>query len=983
MKSLRRILSVGYLGLVFPFLAILGVSPITHSGTENLGTSRFVNVLQVTATLPSTESPTGTPQPVDVPQATATLPSTESLTGTPQPVDVPQITATSPIAESATGTPQPVDVPQTTATPATSAEISPAFEISLAELGYDERVLNSPYDVTQYTLRLPEGWELRESFFELDLSYTYNSTSFTETQALPPLFGDVIVVVDGQTQPVFSIEEATLEHFPLRVDLPISLLNDSIRRTHNIAVILDACYIYDIPHMAHLTIHPTSLFSFVYNQLPVTADLALYPRPFYQRAFEPDQVRFVLPAQPTELELREAAAVAARLGDLTSRMIISGTTDLLLLDHLESEGELNEHLIVIGTPENNEMIQRLSQMGVLPLSLQERQLSLTTEGPVVTAPATNLTYTLTLTNTTQEVMSSLSLVNLLPAYTHLVACSPSCTEDVGGREISWSVPQLKVGEAVSYALELHLSEAITDGVLGNSVTLLDAASQPINVNTLTTTISSALTPESKAEFKASTPSQGDYFFAHGEQAVSEHDGVVQMIVSPWDQTRAVLIVTGLSDQALAKASRAMSSRNQFPGLEGAFALIQDTHPLLETPMELQRTDLTLADLGYDDRALGGLSHETNYYFDLPIGRRLAESSYLELYFAHSQLLDYENSFLNVFFNGNPVATVALNEETAVNGKVKTALSSSEASPGRSNRISIQAVMEPFRLCTNANTWLLISNKSRLHLDHEEQSMPNLDLDFYPYPFNGRSDLADVLFALPPEPQIEEWEEALQLVAALGYAAGGPSFAPVVALGNTWPEEELSSYQLIAIGRPSHNPVLRQVNDRLPQPFVPDFDAVEQKLNEVTLRLPPEVSLGYVQLIPSPWNETRAFLAVTGTTDESIKWAVDVLTGRPWVLNGNLALITSDEVHTIDTRDLTSSGAAIAMATAVPEMTSMATPTITPIPLSPSPTPSVSGSPPGSKGPGRPAWLIPLIGITGLIVIAILVVAFWQARQRRL
>ena len=248
---------------------------------------------------------------------------------------------------------QHADVFQVTVTPTVSIESpSSTFQITLAELGYEEKVLSSPYSTIEYTLRLPEGWELRaESFFELDFSYTYNRIGIPETEALPTLFGDLVVVVDEETQLVFPIKEATLEHSRLRINLPLPLLNDPARTIHSIKVILDAHYICDIPHRARLIIHPTSLFSLAYNQLPITADLALYPRPFYQRAFEPDQVRFVLPAQPTETELAGAVAVAAKLGDLTYGMVISGTTDLELMDRLEAGETLHEHLIVIGRPE--------------------------------------------------------------------------------------------------------------------------------------------------------------------------------------------------------------------------------------------------------------------------------------------------------------------------------------------------------------------------------------------------------------------------------------------------------------------------------------------------------------------------------------------------------------------------------------------------------------------------------------------------------
>jgi hypothetical protein len=69
-------------------------------------------------------------------------------------------------------------------------------------------------------------------------------------------------------------------------------------------------------------------------------------------------------------------------------------------------------------------------------------------------------------------------------------------------------------------------------------------------------------------------------------------------------------------------------------------------------------------------------------------------------------------------------------------------------------------------------------------------------------------------------------------------------------------------------------------------------------------------------------------------------------------------------------------------TAVPEMTpAPAAAETTPTPLPPSPTSGVSTSDQISEATSRPGWLIPLVGIIGLIVVAIFVIAFWQARRR--
>jgi len=626
------------------------------------------------------------------------------------------------------------------------------------------------------------------------------------------------------------------------------------------------------------------------------------------------------------------------------------------------------------------MVLKLNQLGVLPVSLQERQLNLAGEGPAVVTPGGILTYTLTLTNTTKDAVSSLSLVDELPAYAHLVACSPPCTEGAEGREVRWPIPSLEAGETLRCTLGLRLSEAITDSVVENTATLLDAASSPLNVNTLTTTVRSTPLPESG--LRASVRSESRYLFLAGERAVSENDGVVQEIVSPWDQTRAILVITGLSDEAVYKASRAMSFESHFPGMGGSFALVREVRPLAEASPELPATDLSFADLGYGDRVRWGSSQAVSYYFDIPLGWRLSEAAYLDLRFCHSQHISYEGSSLTVFFNNQPIATIGFSDETSLDGKLRVKLPASMARSGQSNRIEIQIGMQPFEECTNVDMWSMISGESLLHLDHSTQDDYILDLDYYPIPFNQKRDLSDVLFVLPAMPQPNEWENALQLAAALGDAAGGSKLVPAVALGEVWSETELGSYHLLAIGRPSRNPVTQQVNAQLPQPFLPDSDQIEQRLDEVIFRLPPGVSLGYVQLIPSPWNESRSLLAVTGTSDEGVTWATRSLVSSNLLsqLEGDLALIRDQEVQALDTRKLTRSGLGVAVSTAVPELTPMVTvtPTGTPAGLA-----AAAATPmPQSSGGARPSWLIPLVVATALAVAIVFAVAIWQALRRR-
>jgi uncharacterized repeat protein (TIGR01451 family) len=883
----------------------------------------------------------------------------------------------------------PEDMPslavQNTATPGPALQLTPTstYSFSLATLGYDEITLTSPYDSAQYSFRMPGYWIIEsDGILDLDLSYVYNQIT---TEGYPALFGDLTVTLDNQTLKVFSIDQKELDHYRLRVALPSSLLANPDRIQHDIGLTFDAGFLCEIPHKAKLVIHPTSSISLNYSQYPLAPDLSRYPWPFYQRAFEPDSVRFVLPSVPTASDLSSGLAIAAKLGDLTgNHMVISATTDLDL-GHLLSSASapLDEHFVVIGQPHNNQLLPLLEDVADLPVSLHRRQLELVTRGPAGVAPGDTFTYTFTITNTLDRDLN-LSLIDPLPAYTELIGCTLDCAENSDDNVVTWRDRLLTPDEAISLSLTLKAADVLTGTACENTVTLLETDLGPVNADTLTAPV---VADSSNTGPQVSVASEGDYFFVYEGRAVAKGDGVVQEISSPWSENRAILIITGLSDEAVRKASQAMSSETRFPGMSGTVALVRDA--LL--PSEIKDAasaaiEMTFADLGYQDKVIQGISsQQVDYFFQIPYGWRLADDAAIDLAFSHSQLIDYEDSGLTVLLNAEPVASIALSEETARDGHIHINLAEANVRTVESNRLTVQVNLSLLEKCANPNSeqaWLLIRNTSKIFLPHSEDTGLTFDLDYFPYPFDANPGLTDLLFALPEAPTVGEWELALRLAAYLGNSASGKTIIPAVMMGSDLPSERLGNYHIVAIGRPSRNALIQQVNNQLPQPFLPGSDEIEQRLDDVLFRLPPGIDLGYLQLIPSPWNEMRVFLAATGTTDESVKGAIRILTDRPWALKGDLALIRGDSVKTIDTRELTSSGLAMTVATVVPEMTPVAsnTPTAIATPPSRSPTPDVSAAKQNSDAADLPPWLLPLVGMNGLIIIAISAFVFWKSRH---
>lgn len=878
-------------------------------------------------------------------------------------------------------------------TPTSTVQLRPGpiYTFSLASLGYDVTAMSGPLSTVQFSFRVPENWSIdADGELALDLSYIYSQAGADTNSAA---FGSLTVSLDGQTLEIFSVDKDRLDHQQLRIALPVELLNNPARNQHVIDVAFDDKLLCAIPHEAELTIHPESTIALPYKPSPLTLDLSLYPRPFFQRAFETDQVRFVLPSAITSKDLSYALPIAAKLGNLTNnRLVISATRASNLTASIPVT--FNEHLIVVGQPQDNELLPLLNQQVELPVSLHQRQLELVSRGATIVAPGGIFTYTFTVTNTSNQAMN-LNVISALSHPVQLVNCQPDCQENTTDQTITWSNASLASQKSLTLFLTLKATAPISSGTLENTITVLEANLGPVNADTLTTTVA---TDSAGDELQTSSVGAEGYFFMYNGQAVAREDGIVQEVASPWGEGRAILIVTGLSDEAMKKASQAMSSEIAFPSISGPVALVQEALSPSEIASSAILTDeFTLADLGYEDEIIGGKSSpQVQYTFETPFSWQLTNAASLDLYFTHAQLADFNGSSLTVLMNRTPVGSAPLTDETANDGHLHISLADAGIKPGENNRLVVQATtVVTGGGCSTADNknafWLRVKKSSKLLLTHEEiTSGIKLDLKNYPHPFDFRPDLSNVMVTLPNNPSDWEWEAALRLVASLGSSVSSKTIIPTGLVGDDISAENLANYEIMAVGRPSRHPLIQQVNDQLPQPFLPGTDEIEQRLDDVILRLPLGVSLSYLQLLASPWNEEHAFLVLTGTTDEAVQRAIRTIIGRGGGLKGNLALLTADKMTTLDTRKLTGVGTAAAIATAVPEMTPAPTATAEATPTSP-PVSQNSVTPKATTtttvqstttSQGMPNWVIPLVGVNGLIVLGIFAFVFWQTRHRR-
>lgn len=373
-------------------------------------------------------------------------------------------------------------------------------------------------------------------------------------------------------------------------------------------------------------------------------------------------------------------------------------------------------------------------------------------------------------------------------------------------------------------------------------------------------------------------------------------GVLEEIVSPWNPFRLVLVVSGLDDEAVFRASNALNRETHFLGMRGPIAVIDQLRPLSPKLAAPRTPSMTLASLGYEDQVMYGARVQGHAFeFTLPLGWQLEALPFFVLKFSHADIIDPDASAMDVALNGVPVGSTLLDADNADAGELTLSLPKHLLKSGQ-NRLQVGVEMnflpESRDKCIDLDderAWTVVSSESEIFLPYSAIDLP-LDLGLFPYPFSHFG-LYQTLFVLPDLPSSEIASDMIRLAVLLGSPSHTDYILPQVAYASEVGEQVRENHHLILLGRPTENAVLRAANAYLPQPFVPDSDILEPLVVDSVAFVPDsERHAGLLQLIVSPWAEEYSLLAVTGTTDDGIRLAVQTLLELPKSLEGNLAVV---------------------------------------------------------------------------------------------
>lgn len=360
---------------------------------------------------------------------------------------------------------------------------------------------------------------------------------------------------------------------------------------------------------------------------------------------------------------------------------------------------------------------------------------------------------------------------------------------------------------------------------------------------------------------------------------SVNDGILQLALSPWNPNKALMMVTGNSSDAVVKAGHAINSGNVLTYDNPQLVYVSDAQLQLGSAPVVE--DFSLKDLGYINETYNLSDTSGEYVFYVSKEQILTREGYVDLNYYHSSLSNSADASFDVRLNGETITDVSFKEESQQITTLRIKLPPGSMIFGE-NTFEIRTAFQTTPSCDGSglqDPWLIISEETAFHIPVATDGVPipalQKDLAFFPDLFLLRSDLGDTAFILS-KANPDGWKIAGDLAYEFGSTIAPPIPNMAVAFADDVKESIRDNYSLIVIGTASSSPFLMEINESLPAPFDPTNNTASERQMQIVYRIPPGVSVGYLELSSSPYNKDASVLVVSGNSDVGVEFASNAL-----------------------------------------------------------------------------------------------------------
>jgi hypothetical protein len=380
-------------------------------------------------------------------------------------------------------------------------------------------------------------------------------------------------------------------------------------------------------------------------------------------------------------------------------------------------------------------------------------------------------------------------------------------------------------------------------------------------------------------------------------SIEKADGVIQFNNSPWNLSRAAMIISGDTDEAVVKAGQSLRTRFVTQWGYYGLAVIKKLQAAPAQPTPIPGIvpafyEKTFKDLGYRDSTVTGLgSFSLDYYFYLPAESINTRDSYINLNITPSDAISLPESLIYVYLNGHPISNIFLDKNKSARQTIKVDVPAAQVHTGR-NHLSVAMKINATNRCDNSinaygnmkkNLWTMtVHADSLIHIAFgtgqpgEDDLTVAAGLGSYGEQLAYNPSLENVAFVLPPD-NPAAWEAAARVAFRLGNKGNtvktekGPVLLHTFFTGDNL-AANAANFDIVRIAKDEKldMPATGTAQTIDAGPTIHTYDS------PVTYDMLPGVSVGRVELAASQWNAERSMLSLTGYDNNGLTLAADAL-----------------------------------------------------------------------------------------------------------
>lgn len=326
----------------------------------------------------------------------------------------------------------------------------------------------------------------------------------------------------------------------------------------------------------------------------------------------------------------------------------------------------------------------------------------------------------------------------------------------------------------------------------------------------------------------------------------------------------VLVATSNDETQLMNAGRYIANEELMTQTEKTEKIIDAETKTFTSSLEFDG-NIPLTSSG--DKLTGSYHQEQVYFVDLPVDRNNADGSSLDIHMKYSDNLNFDNSLVTVYVNDLPIGSKKLSRNKANGDQLQLDFPKGlEVSDAFVIKVAFDLNVDNPEVLRNSDTpWALIENDSNIFVQTEESD--EVIFSNYPNIFIQNQTYADLGIVLPEKLNNDYFKALTNVLNLLGNYTQSNT-GDITFYRSEPNKNDLVSHNLVVLGTPKDNPLIKKLNKHLYFQYSDDFDTFVSN-EKLSIESDYGKSIGTAQLLFSPYNREAVSLVLTGVDSETV------------------------------------------------------------------------------------------------------------------